>query len=95
MQVKARVPVPGVGEKFKAGPFIFAIEGQFPIVPVVIKGAAEFCPKGSFLPGSRYWVNHARIQILPPVSMAGLTQEDRPRVQEEVRMLMTKAYAQL
>ncbi len=90
-----RLPYEGVGEKLKAGPFLFAIEAQCPIVPVVIHGASKIVPKGSLLAGKDYWKHLAQVQILPPMSTLGLTQDDRPRLIEKAKTEMHKAYNEL
>jgi 1-acyl-sn-glycerol-3-phosphate acyltransferase len=87
-----RQPTPGVGERFKAGPFIFAIQGQFPLVPIVIKGAAECMPKHEILPCKNQWRYNVLVQVLPAISTKGLTLDDRQRLQDDVRNLMTKVY---
>lgn len=84
---------PGVGEKFKSGPFIFAINGQFPIQPVVIKGTHQILPRWRWLPAWGRWHNPVRVQVLPAVSTAGYQVDDRERLKETVREMMTKAYA--
>jgi len=87
-----RQPRPGVGERFKSGPFIFAINGQFPVVPVVIRGAAEVLAKGDLIACTKAWKHKARVEVLPAMPTAGLTMDDRPQLQEEVRARMTAAY---
>ena len=89
-----RQPVPGVGTKFKTGPFVFAINGQFPIVPVVIRGAAECLPKNHLIACTDGWSHEIQVQILPSIETKGLTLEDRPRLVDQVQNLMTTAYAQ-
>ena len=83
---------PGVGENFKSGPFVFAISGQFSIVPVVIKGAYECLPKGKLLPCVNQWHHKIQVQILPAVSTKGLSLEDRPKLRDDVRKIMVTAY---
>ncbi len=85
----------GVGEKLKAGPFLFAIEAQCPIVPVVIHGASKIVPKGSLLAGKDYWTHLAQVQVLDPISTVGMTQEDRGQLLEKAKSAMHKAYNQL
>lgn len=89
-----RQDVEGVGDKFKSGPFIFAIQGQFPIQPVVIKGASKVLPKSGWVAGWGRWHNPVTVTILPPVPTQGLTLEDRETLKQSVREMMTKAYAQ-
>ena len=86
---------PGVGERFKSGPFIFAINGQFPIVPVVLKGVTDCLPKGQLLACTDRWRHDVKLKFLPPISTAGLTVDDRARLQEEVRALMIAAYEKM
>lgn len=90
-----RQPVPGVGARFKGGPFIFAISGQFSIVPVVIRGAAECLPKGDLLACTRKFRHDVTVQILPAVSTVGLKLDDRHRMQEELQKRMDAAYHQM
>ncbi len=82
----------GVGAKFKSGPFIFAISGQFPIVPVVLKGSTDCLPKGQLLACTDRWRYDIALKFLPAVSTKGLTLDDRKRLQEEVREMMARAY---
>lgn len=89
-----RMHAPGVGEKFKTGPFQFAINGQFPIVPVLLRGAYECMPKGSVLPCTNRWQHQASVQILPAVETTGYTLETLETLQKHVQNIMTKAYAQ-
>lgn len=89
-----RQPQPGVGAKFKGGPFIFAINGQFPIVPVVIRGAAECLPKGDLLACITHFRHEVTIQILPPISTLGVKEDGRSQLQEQAQKIMTTAYQQ-
>ncbi|WP_413574616.1 lysophospholipid acyltransferase family protein [Bdellovibrio sp. HCB290] len=73
---------------FKSGPFILAINAKAPIVPVIVKGAAEIMPKGSFLPNWGVWTRTITLEVLPPVDTSGYTIEQRPQLQEYVRKLM-------
>ena len=57
---------------FKSGPFILAIEGQLPIVPVIIEGASQILPKHTYFMNFGSWRKQARLKILKPVSTAGL-----------------------
>jgi len=58
---------------FKKGPFVLAIASQAPIVPVVVYGAREVMPKGSF------WVRSGTVHLhfLEPVPTAGYDYEHR------------------
>lgn len=90
-----RQPTPGVGEKFKAGPFVFALNGQFPIVPVVIRGAAEILPKKKLLACTQTWASNVKVSFLPPISTKGLTLDDRQTLINQTRNLMTTTYSSL
>jgi 1-acyl-sn-glycerol-3-phosphate acyltransferase len=78
--------------RFKRGPFVFAINGQVPVIPAVIKGAHSILPKGSL------WVNVGQlsstihVRFLPPVSTQGLAQEQATEITERVRGQMVAAY---
>lgn len=90
-----RQPKPGVGEKFKSGPFVFAISGQFPIVPIVIKGAYEILPKTNLFPAWGRWKNPVKVHVLPPVSTKGLKYEDREVLKAQIQEQMTKTFNSL
>ncbi len=73
---------------FRKGAFVAAIELGIPIVPVVCRGTAELMPKGgylSILPGN------AEIEILEPISTAGLNYEDRDQLRDTVRHRIAEA----
>jgi 1-acyl-sn-glycerol-3-phosphate acyltransferase len=69
---------------FKAGPFVFAISAQVPVVPVVIKNASYILPKDSYLPNLGTWSRHITVRILPPIETKNLRVEDRPVLQGQV-----------
>jgi 1-acyl-sn-glycerol-3-phosphate acyltransferase len=89
-----RMMHPGVGEKFKSGPFIFAISGQFPIVPLVIKGGYELLPKSALFPQPGALGSEVVVRVLPPMPTEGLSIDDRQSLKKKVRLEMTNAYAQ-
>ena len=68
--------------QFKAGPFIFAMSAGAPLVPLVIVGAYEALPKGSFLFNSRKWSHTIRMIVLDPVDTASYTTEQRRDLQK-------------
>jgi 1-acyl-sn-glycerol-3-phosphate acyltransferase len=65
---------------FKKGPFVLAIAAQAPVVPVVVYGAREMMPKGSFNIRS----NTVHVHFLEPVETAGFDYERRHEVMREV-----------
>lgn len=89
-----RNDLPGVGKRFKSGPFIFAVTGQFPIVPVVIIGADKVLPNKRLI-GSwgRFW-NPVKVKVLEPVPTKGKTLDDRHALKDQLRARMTTAYSE-
>lgn len=69
---------------FKAGPFIFAINSDATIVPIVVRGAAAILPKNHFLPNLRAWKSEVTVQVLEPISTAGFKIDERQKLQEFV-----------
>jgi len=90
-----RQPTPGVGLRFKSGPFIFAINGQFPVVPVVLHGSGELLPKGQIIPCTKSWHSRVTLRYLKPIPTQGLVVDDRERLQNETREIMAQAYQEL
>ncbi len=66
---------------FKKGGFVMALQAQAPIVPVAVSGGRSAMRKGSPL----IWPTTLTVELLPPVSTAGLTFEDRNAVVARVR----------
>ena len=77
---------------FKAGPFVFAINSQVPLIPVVIKGAYDVWPKGKILANSDRWKRTIEIHILPMVPTVGFTTETRGPLQEKIYKMMNDVY---
>lgn len=75
---------------FKAGPFIFAINSQMDILPVIIKNADLAWPKGALVPALNKWTNTITIEVLPaiPIEPYGLNKrvELRDRTFAEMSM---------
>jgi 1-acyl-sn-glycerol-3-phosphate acyltransferase len=76
---------------FKKGAFHMAVAAQVPIVPVVVSSLSPlFDMKGRRIrPGS------VQVRVLEPVETSGLTEQDVPRLLEEVRSRMEAAFAEL
>lgn len=66
---------------FKRGGFLLAIRAGRPVVPVAIQGAERILPK------HQLWIQPGEILLkyLPPVPVAGYTDEDRGVLLERVR----------
>ncbi len=71
-------------KNFKSGPFVFAINGQVPVVPVIIKGAHAVMPKGRILPNFDRWQREIHVTFLPAIATAGLTIENKTDLQQRV-----------
>ncbi|RME16060.1 MAG: 1-acyl-sn-glycerol-3-phosphate acyltransferase [Bdellovibrio sp.] len=84
----------GVGARFKAGPFVFAIQAQVPLVPVVFVGAHEVLPKGKWLPAWGVWRPLIDVYILKPFDTKGLSLEEREAFQKNTQKVMTAAYTE-
>jgi 1-acyl-sn-glycerol-3-phosphate acyltransferase len=73
---------------FKAGPFIFAINSQIPIVPVVIKNAAQVLGKKELLPNIGTLSSEIEVHFLDPIPVAEFSIEQRGLLQNQVRRQM-------
>jgi len=78
--------------RFKSGPFVFAINSQVPLIPVVINGAYECWPKDSVLPNATRISRKITIHILDPVSTIGITVSDRSSLQDLCYEKMNAVY---
>ena len=76
---------------FKKGPFVLAIAAEAPIVPVIVYGALEVMPKGSF----RVRPNVVHIHFLEPVQTKGATYEDRTDLMRRVWQRMADTMREL
>ena len=76
---------------FKKGPFVLAIAAEAPIVPVIVYGALEVMPKGSF----RVRPNVVHIHFLEPIPTKGATYEDRTELMRRVWQRMADTMREL
>lgn len=88
-----RQPTEQLGN-FKSGPFMFAINGQAPLVPIVIKGAARILPKHGVLPNWGVWSSQVDVVVLSGISTVGATREDKARLMEIARAAMAQELGQ-
>jgi 1-acyl-sn-glycerol-3-phosphate acyltransferase len=65
---------------FKKGPFVLAIAAQAPVVPVLVYGAREVMPKGTF----RVRSNTVHVHFLEAVDTTGLTYDRRHQLMRVV-----------
>ncbi len=68
-------------QQFKKGPFVLAIQGGVPIVPVAIIGTRPLMPKGSFRIGR----GEILVRLGEPISVEGMEHVDRDRLKNVVR----------
>jgi 1-acyl-sn-glycerol-3-phosphate acyltransferase len=80
---------------FKMGPFMFAVQAQMKIVPVVIAGAYEVLPKSSLWLNKGAWHRKIIMEILEPTSTAGMNDENLESLQRKVRDQMFAAFERL
>jgi len=78
--------------RFKSGPFVFAINSQVPLIPVVIRGAYQCWPKGSWLANAERLDRVVEIAILEPISTVGLNINQRGQLQNQCYELMNRVY---
>jgi len=71
----------GTLNAFKKGPFVIAIEGGVPIVPLGLVGSRGIMPKGSF----RIRRGTIVLHVGEPVSVAGMEHADRDHLRDTVR----------
>ena len=73
---------------FKAGPFVFAIQAQVPLVPLIIRGALPIWPKGILIPATDSWSSTMTLDVLAPISTKGVGLDDRDQLQTQARNQM-------
>ena len=76
---------------FKSGPFIMAIAGQCPLLPVVITGAQNVMPKHSLFPSWGVWQSKIQVQILPEIPSEGLGLDQRIELSQKAKNIMSSA----
>lgn len=85
---------PEIG-RFKKGPFLFAVNAQVPVIPVVIHGANEVLPKNRLSVNVGKLSRTIEIEFLPPVPTRGMTPDSIEDVMQRVRADMVAAYERL
>lgn len=73
---------------FKKGAFHLAVQGQVPIIPVVVSSYSEFYSQRE----KRFGTGKFTITVLPPISTEGKSSEDVPELTESVRKQMLTTY---
>lgn len=80
---------------FKKGPFIFALNCQAPLIPVILKGLNEALPKNELIPNTRALIKTVKMKVLPPISTKNLTMENVEVFVEQTRQLFIKEFEAL
>jgi len=73
---------------FKKGPFVAAIQMQYPILPVVFHGGREIQERHSYRVASGEMV----LEVLTPIPVTGCTYRDRKSLGEEAHRQILEAY---
>lgn len=81
--------------RFKYGPFVFAIQAQMNIVPVVIAGAYDVLPKNSLWFNVGAWRRKIIMEILDPVPTKGLSEADLESLQVAIHERMAQTLERL
>ena len=69
---------------FKSGPFILAIQGQIPVVPVVLKDVHKVLPRKKLFMPFGPWTRPVGMKILKPIPTVGYEFSDRHKLKDEV-----------
>lgn len=89
-----RQPEPKLG-RFKFGPFLFGVQAQVKLLPVVIAGAYDVLPKQSLWINVGAWKRKIIIEILEPLSTLGLKETDLDDLQAKVHDQMSRVLERL
>ncbi|MBK7539944.1 MAG: 1-acyl-sn-glycerol-3-phosphate acyltransferase [Myxococcales bacterium] len=81
----------GALQRFKDGAFQLAIDAGVPVLPLAIEGTRACRPKGSLWFGRA----HAVVRVLPPISTAGMTRAEVPRLREATRASIRDALVEM
>jgi 1-acyl-sn-glycerol-3-phosphate acyltransferase len=77
-------------QRFKKGPFVFAIACQVPVMPMYIAATFDILPKGSI------WVRPKPISVYfgEPIPVEGLTYDDRDALSKQTRTVIERLRAE-
>lgn len=79
---------------FKAGPFMFAMSAQVPVVPLVILGAYQCLPKGEMIANKDRFQRQIEIHILKPISTVGYRPDNRSELQARAYAAMDPVWSE-
>jgi 1-acyl-sn-glycerol-3-phosphate acyltransferase len=85
---------PHIG-RFKKGPFIFAINAQVPLIPIVISGSYDVMPKNTLAINAGKWKRTIRMSFLAPVYTTGITVDKVSELTDRVRVMFVNEYERL
>ena len=74
---------PGLA-RFKKGPFLFALNYQIKILPVLIHKAEECMPKGSWFFNIGVWKKTVVVEYLPAVDTKGMDKNNIKELQDQI-----------
>lgn len=77
--------------KFKTGPFIFAINAQMPVVPVLLTGTHLVQPKRSLMMNLGRLRRTVRMDILKPLSSRGMMLDQTKEFRDQTFVEMSQA----
>jgi 1-acyl-sn-glycerol-3-phosphate acyltransferase len=77
--------------EFKKGAFRIAVDGQLPILPVVINGTFAVNPPGKKM----IYPGHADVRILEPIPTSGMARKDVKALMGATREQMVAVYASM
>lgn len=77
----------GLG-RFKKGPFVFALQHQVTILPVIIHKAEVCMPKGSLFFNIGKWKRTVIVEYLPVVKTKGMSKDNIKELQEQIHESM-------
>ena len=76
--------------RFKKGPFMFAINYQIKVLPVLIHQAEKCMPKGSWFFNIGAWNRTVIVEYLPAVDTKGMNKKDITELQNQIYTVMEK-----
>ena len=77
----------GLG-RFKTGPFVFALQHQIKILPVIIHKAEECMPKGSWFFNIGAWKRTVIVEYLPAVETTGMNKKNVRSLKDQIHKNM-------
>lgn len=76
--------------KFKSGPFVFAIQCQAPIVPVIIRNANRVMSKKSFIPNFYRWQDTITLEVMDSIETTDFVIDDKKKLMNLVHEKMNQ-----